>query len=252
MINGDLAYRNGHYEDAIQNWLKAAKIEIKNADLQRKLGFAYKKVAKYELAEKAFRSTLKLDPYDSGTFVEIDKIRIIYMDFEAARAICRQLIAANTGNVAVLALNGDLLMLEGAYESAEKTYRQALRLSSDTQTIQIKLAICLVAQGKKNAAQDVHNRLFPSENYDALVYVQIANYWKLLDEFEQADRFIQMALNLNPNDYSIQLSAAEFYISIGELNSAEIRLKKLLTEHPHNLSLKKSPGARMAASEQGR
>ena len=237
---GNKEYKNAEYKKSIEVWKEALEIDFNNALVFRKIAKSYKKMANYELAEKSFNAAIDTDPDDIEAQVEIAKLRILLSDFNRAHEICNRLIGSNHTNAEIISLNADLLMIKSEYIESEIAYREAIQRSPDMDEFKVKLSICLLAQNKKEDALDIVSELKLSNATSPHLLLSLALFYRLIDDIEQADKYIEMLLSRSEMDYSLQLSAADHFVSTGRLDRAESILQKMLKSDLASISVKKS------------
>jgi len=69
--------------------------------------------------------------------------------------------------------------------------------------------------------------------------LQIANYWKLQDNMEKAELYIQKAIKLEPEDLSLKMKLARFYFNGRRYEDSRIIVEKLIVLSSENRPLKK-------------
>ena len=69
--------------------------------------------------------------------------------------------------------------------------------------------------------------------------LQIANYWKLQDNMEKAELYIQKAIKLEPEDLSLKMKLARFYFNGRRYEDSRVIVEKLIVLSSENRPLKK-------------
>lgn len=136
-----------HYAAAIDAWEKALKIHPDSPEIYRKIGKTYLLLAYPSRAEEAFKEVIRLRPDAWDALLELGKLRLLSLDMEGGEAIWKDL-RPQKNNPEIHVFHGDLLVLKGLLNEAEKAYRKSLEIDSTYQPALIKMATCFLAQGK--------------------------------------------------------------------------------------------------------
>lgn len=78
------------------------------------------------------------------------------------------------------------MILEDRPEDAEDAYKSAAGKSLNNEIVLIKLAVCYLSQGKDGMAQQTFERATANATESTDVLLQIANYWKLKGDMDNA------------------------------------------------------------------
>lgn len=221
-----------NYSSAIQKWEKAIEITPNDAALLKKIGNAYLHLADWQRALKAYKDALAWLPHDTEILLCVGKIHLLQMDIKAAEQAWEQLKDAPYKNSSLYVFHGDLLVIKQNLYLAELDYRQALTIDQNNFAALIKLATCLLAQEKKEAALEMYSRLDAMHPEEASILVQMANYWMLSGDYKRAELLCLKAMEIDSKDLHLRYKLAELYYGAEQYDKAIGVLEGRATENP--------------------
>lgn len=269
-LKGDTLYSQGKYEQAVTTWSRLLKKKSAYPELYEKVGLAFLKLADWKNARKYFEKARLMLPQVHGidlqlTRIDLELIRIDLLsgDLLGAEKRCLKLLKLNENMADDPEFNtvyGDLMVLSGNLKRAETYYRKAHLTDPTSARYALKMAICLVSQGRGEDAGTFFELAKAASDNSPELLVQMAEYFILLKEYDRAENYLNRALEMNPHDPELKIRGAKFYFFMGKLESAEILLADLLESQQDNivfkkmladiyLSLKRMPDAEKIISE---
>lgn len=235
---GDVAYEQGDFISAVAYWLDARTIQNAQAVINTKIGRAYMRLADFNLAKSAFEEALIEQPDNWRLKLEIAKIQILNLDFEAAKSIGES-IKEHVNEPAVHVLHGDLMMLGQKYDMAEKAYKKTLKIRPNDNAAQVRLAICYLFQNKDLLAEEIYWELAAQNPSSPEVLIQMGKYWKIKGDIDKAEEFIKQAALNSPNDLAYKRELAEFYYEAEMYAKAYSTLDAMHQKNPSNRYINK-------------
>jgi len=227
-------YSSQHYREALATWKQALTMRPDDVGILQKIGETYMRLAEISNAEEIFKKAVKIKPDALGTWLELGKIRLISWDVASAQDICNRFWQQLRKSSAGYVFRGDIRMLKNDLYEAGLDYRQALEIDPKNQPALGRLAICLLGQEKRGDAEKVYETLagLKPENADTLI--QMANFWKLANDLDQAEQQYRKAVEFEPGDLGLKMALAEFYVDTEQNDKAMLLLKKMLNVSSDN------------------
>lgn len=122
------------------------------------------------------------------------------------------------------------------YAEAEKYYKEALKYDYEPARTYAMLANVLKEQGKEEeAVQYLHKgyELYPN---DAVMLVELINYYLLGGEPEKAEKYLDAAIQQDPNNASFYRAKGSLYEKMGEPKRAVEMYEKALSIDPKDFA----------------
>ena len=172
------------------------RLRRSEADLRKAVGFftqATQLDPRYALAWSELSSAWTLL---SGAFLEGAAARDAYVK---ARAAADRALALAPDLAAAHNARGDLLQsADFDWRGAEAEFRRALELAPNDAEAKVNLSIKLAAYGELDHALDLTQQVLETEPLRADGYKWLANYLLGLQRFDEAERAINKAIELQP------------------------------------------------------
>ncbi|NDY73814.1 tetratricopeptide repeat protein [Desulfobacter hydrogenophilus] len=235
--NGDDAYTDSAYSQALQCWLNIPE-EDRTAVLCGKIGNAYLKLSNLDQAILFFEMALKKNPLNMEIQKQIIRILLLKGNMAKAEKMLSKLKSRAASEPDVLLLSGDLFLLKGDIERAKMDYTLAMDFSPGKIRPKIKLAICLVQQQKKIQAEKIITNVVFNQLEKTSDILLVADYHILANDTSKAEEFIQKAALTDPGNLDIKIRLYRFYRSNGMLVKATQYLKILVAQYPDNAGFK--------------
>ena len=235
---GNEHYARREFEQALIAWEKARSIQPDNANIYRKMGKAYVGLARVDEAAQSFYKAIEIAPGSQASWFELGKLQLAIRNVRAAEASW-EYIRKNKNDPYTYVFYGDLMVAKKELEDAVTAYRKALLLKSDLDIALVKLASCYFAQGKRDRAKSVFTAIASKNHTSSDVLFQMANYYKMADELENAEDYIVQAINAEPENLVLRNTLAEFYFEFGDYSQARTTIRKILSQAPQNRFAKK-------------
>ena len=234
---GDDAYTNKAYANALQHWLNISEKD-RSAALCGKIGDAYLKLSDFDQATLFFEMALKKNPLDMAVQKQVVRISLLTGNMVKAEKILSKLKDRAASDPEILVLSGDLFLLKGDLERAKMDYTLAMDFSPGKIRPKIKLAICLLQQQKKIQAEKIMTDVLPLPLKKTSDFMLAADYYILADDTSKAEEFIQKAVQTDPDNLDIKIRLCRFYRSTGMSAKAEQYLETLAAQYPNNAGFK--------------
>ena len=170
--------------------------QANNVDAHTNLGYALKKLGRYEEAEKILRMALDLDP---GCAESHNNYGTVLRDLRH-------------------------------FEQAAAAFREALKLKPKFVEAHNNLGHALFDMGKLEAAIAAFNRALEIRPDDLSSYINLAGLGERANRLDIAKPAIECGLKISPEDQSLHLIAAKCERREGQTKSATARLQNINLE----------------------
>jgi cellulose synthase operon protein C len=225
--NGDLAFARRDYGRAADIWKKFHAKNPDNMVVINRLGECYLKLGRPERALVFFEKAHTLRPDDTDTAVRLAQLYILTWQFDRAKQICNALEAVKTVHPGYFLVKADLSVMDGLPDVAEKFYRDAVISSKDALRALMKLAIFLKSQDRTSEAQEILAIVGKNSIQSSAVFLLLADFHLLDNDFDTAESFILQAVEMEPEDLGLRQHLVQFYIGAGKYARARQLLETL-------------------------
>lgn len=236
---GDSLFLEKKYSEAIDVWGKALAVNNNAVNLHYKSGLACMQLENYIKAEQFFKKNVELKPDDWNAWIKLGCIRLFFGDASSAQEIWDTIPVDRQKKSDATIFHGDLLLLRRQLENAEQAYRKAIGDNEHSREGLAKLAVCLLAQGRHDEAEELFNRLDSQNISEAKVLIQMANYCKLSGKPLMAERYYLEALKDEPSGVSSRINLALLYESDSQKEKALEVLRPVIDRININRPMKK-------------
>ena len=191
------AVKNGNYGAAVDYAERAAQAAPNDPQLWFLLGYAARLDGKYQLAADSYSRGLRLNPSSLDGMSGLAQTYSNMGKTEEAEGLLNQVLSADPKRVNDAVMLGELLMRSGDYNSALNVLGRAERTQPGTR----------------------------SELLMALSYQH-------LKQFDQANHYLALAKQRDPNNPEVQRSMAGYYRETGNYPAAIAALKSIRNPRP--------------------
>ncbi len=231
----------GNITHALKVLLKVKTLQPDNVVINRWLADIYDKQGHREAANAIYKHLIKVDNTNAREYyANIARSYLNVMDFAAATAAAKQVVAHTPRNPEGHQLLAEIAKQSRDFETSINSLRQAVRLRPDAVDICIKLAETLKLSGKPQEAIVQYWRCWElSTNVDDklnLVKPLSEVYYELGKRGEFEEKLKQMA-KVDTTYVGAVLALSEFYRLEGELANARFQLARALDRERGNPEL---------------
>jgi tetratricopeptide (TPR) repeat protein len=191
------ALKQGNHALAVSLAQRAAQAAPNDAQLWILLGYAARLNHQYPLSVDAYNRGLRLKPSNVDGMSGLAQTYGVMGKTGEAMSLLKQVIAANPRRVDDSLLLGELLMRSGDYAGALNYFRRAEQIQPQTRS-EVLLALC----------------------------------YQRLKQFDQANRYLEMAKHRSPDNPEVQRSLAGYFLETGNYEEAIAALKSIRKPRP--------------------
>jgi tetratricopeptide (TPR) repeat protein len=191
------ALKNGQYAVAVDYAQRAANAAPNDPQLWFLLGYTARLAGKSQLSVEAFNHGLKLDPSSLDGISGLAQTYARMGKNDEAEKLLIQVLAANPKRTTDAGILGELYLHEGQYDKSLAVLGRAEQYQPDARTELLMAIAC-----------------------------------EKLKQFDQADRYLEMAKKRAPNNVEVLRSLAGFYRETGNYPAAISTLKGIARKDP--------------------
>ena len=194
------AFKEGRYQEAVDEYIKAIELDSESADLHHELGLAYMKLGDRAKAIEAFKEAIRLRPgwaeahYDLGrAYYELGQYELAATSFEEAIRLEPDFFEA-------LISLGNTYQHSGLHVRSVEVLRKAVLLRATNVDAKCALASALILSGEPRDAATVLEEATRLSPQSALVYSTLGQAYRLLGKYQEALEALRQALRISPED----------------------------------------------------
>ncbi|MCD6319688.1 MAG: tetratricopeptide repeat protein [Candidatus Desulfofervidaceae bacterium] len=193
---GDSYLREGKYIPALQELLKAVKLDPQNPDIHLELGLAYMGRGNLSTAESEFKKALQLRPNYAAVYNNL----------------------------------GLLYLRQKKWQQAEKSFKKALDIATypTPEVAYTNLGSCYVLQHKYTQAEGTFRSALEINPRYLPAYVGLGGLWETLNQQDKALKVYQQGIYYIPDAATLYFRMAMIYLNKGERPKARECLEKTI------------------------
>jgi eukaryotic-like serine/threonine-protein kinase len=225
---------SGKKEQAIKALETAITINPYHWVNHGQLGYAHISLADYQKAAAAFRKSIELEPENSVSHNDLGAAYLLDGRYEEA-ALAFQKALALQANPDTYTNLGLALAYTGKHAEAVPMFEKAVQLRPERELYVGNLADGYLWTGQKAKAAATYRRAIELAQKDlevnprsARTKSRLAFFYAQTGQHDRARRFIEQALQLNPEDHTIMTYEAVIHGAAGRMPEAMAALRKAL------------------------
>jgi tetratricopeptide (TPR) repeat protein len=182
---------------------RAVELNENNPAVHIGLGMIYSGRGEYENAVDAYREAIKIDPEDVESVLRLGRLYVDMGAFDKAEFYFRNAMKMRPDYWRCYSSLGAFYYFNGEYDSAIVQYNLGLQLAPANQNLLMGLAGMFWLKEDFTRAIDIYEKilLINPENANVITNMGTANYY--LGNFKEAVRYYKQDLQLRPDQYRI-------------------------------------------------
>ncbi len=268
---GSEAYQREQYQEAIERYQQALEFDPNSASVLRDLGWAYWKMARWDLCEKTWKRyekahpgqpesynlltqlyllrgsykaaidsathSLKLLPDQSTEKLKLAKALFRDGQFERARNYARNLAAQYPVNLSIQYFWGEILMQYHDFKRGKVQWRKVLDLGSDSSRAQYYWLRSLYELGEYDLALKEAKRMIGRQGPKQLIIQFLAEDAVIREDKAEAIRWYELLVHHFSERPSYLIELSRLYRETGHATSAHRVLESARAKHPNHLEI---------------
>jgi len=212
---------------ALKEYQTLVTLDGKSVENHLILGRLYRVAGQPQKAESEFRASLKVNPNSDEAVSNLVYLYAEQGSLSEARKLVES-IPANARTAGMYASLGFAYEHQRQFGEAAKAYQQAVGLEPDNSDYRRGWAQTLLSDGQLAPALQQFKTIVQQEPDDAHSILQIAQIQQRMGLFTDAERSLQQASQLLPNNIEIAYRFAELYEAEGKNEQAAQQLRGVL------------------------
>lgn len=256
--SGDRYFKEGKYDEAVSEYVKASRFDAENEHVIRQLGLAYYQLGKYQDAFQLLSKAEQSKPSDRDVKLVVGQLYL--KDHRPDQAIreAQAVLAAQPKDTAALQLLASAYLNQKDFTKAVETYGRLVELSPNAADAHSDLGVALMAARRlpearkefeaalslapddvRAGTQIVNLDLLAGRTDDALAHIQkqiatagrkpklllvMASVQASRGDVASAEKTYREAVSLDQGHTEARLALADFYVRAGNLGQAALTL----------------------------
>jgi len=219
--SGDSYFKDQKYQEAVSEYVKAARFDANNQHLVRQLGLSYYKLGDLNNAFRYLSKAEQLEPSDWDVKLAVGQLYLMGHKPDQALREAQAVLASQPTNGPALDLLGSAYVNQGDFTKAIETYRRLVELSPNASNWHSALGVALMAgQQTAEARKEFETALsLAPGNVDA--GIQLVNLDLLAGRTDDALAHIQKQIAAAGRKPKLLLVAASVQAARGDSTGAE-------------------------------
>lgn len=228
------AQHQGDQENAIRAFQKSIQHDPRNPLAYQALGDILRLSGRVEEAIKSYLKGLSLAPNDKALLNNIAVAELLLNRVEQVALYCDRLLKLESHHPDGLAKKAWAILRQGKAEQAKIFISQSLSIKSDSAFAWTVLGDCHRQLQEYEAALHAFRHVLSLEPGSLDARTNLAILYTALSKGENAKLFLEDALNLNPHYVPAWIAWAQYCRAIGDLAEAEKAIQHALQLEPNN------------------
>lgn len=160
------------------------------------------KIRSFEELEEAIvqaKAEVQADPTNVEAYSHLGRLLFMDRKYPDAEMALNQALSLNKKHLPSLVSLADLLRLRYQFEEGEKILKRALRVASDNVDVKLLEAKFKIDRMDFEAARNIYKNILEENGVSPEALCGLAELFYWLNRYEDAERFIQECLHLEPN-----------------------------------------------------
>ena len=197
-ITGEIAFEQGQYEEAINNFEKAIRLNDKDRYSNYGLGLSYSRQEKYKDALKYYNKAIQLGLQDSNVYNDLGETYFeLERNYEAISAF-KKATLLDPQNATALHNLGFVYDEMLRYNDAINAFNKALKIDPKDLEAYKGLGSVYCEKKKYSEAIEACNKALQIDPKDAEAYNCLGSIYCMMKEYNDAISAFQKALAINP------------------------------------------------------
>jgi len=208
---GLLFFERKDWDNAVQEFSEALKIDPNYKDAYFKRGDSYNEKKDYDRAIADFTQAIKLDPNDKLAYKNRGNAYFDKQDYDSAFADYNQAIRIDPNYPNVYNNRGNVYRKKGDYDRALADYNQAIKLDPNFLIAYLNRGSVYYDKGDDDRAIADFTQVIKLDPNYAVAYKNRGNAYHFKNEYDSAIADYNQAIKLDPNDASAYFSRGNAY-----------------------------------------
>ena len=197
---GEAKLKEGHYEQAIEEFKKAIELDPDSADAHYSLGVAYLKTGARVEALDHLREAIRLRPDWVEAHYSLARAYYDFGDYKSAATSFEEALRLKPDFFAAMLELGATYQHSGLHTKSVEVLRRAVLLQPDHIDAKTFLGRALLLSAQPQEAVEVLEQSVRLSPENALAYSMLGESYRSLGKFQEAQNALNQALGISPED----------------------------------------------------
>lgn len=238
---GNIARDERNYVRAEGAYLRAQSLKTGDARAIYGLGNLYSDQQRWEEAERAYRTAMKMEPSSPESYIALSFVLTqpipandLSERYEEAERIARRAIQLNSGNALAHDQLGVALELRGMIEEeTENSYRKAIQLDGASALSYAHLGRLLNRKGRTRESADAYSSAVRLA-VDVPTMILVADVMQSQQRYTESEQLLRRAVTQDPRNPTALMLLGRALTTRKAFDEAEKVLKKSTDVSPHS------------------
>ena len=217
-----IKFQEKAYDESLELARKAYNIEKVQYTILSQLGKAYYMNGYYDSAVFCLERVEIFKPASTEEQYFLAAAKVGAGNFSDAKVVANKLYNSDPNNSDYNVLMGNVNFGLGAYDKAMENYNKAIELSPESKYIYSNIANNYIKLGESEKAIDyIDKGVAATEGREKISFLVLkGNYYKSIDDLENAEKTFNEAFDIQPNNVSVIVNQAAVLIDMEKYESA--------------------------------
>lgn len=231
---GCIAAMRQQWQEAIDSFTQASKLNPNYADPCNNLGNVYLNLGEYDKALPYFEQTLALNPKHENALNNLGNVHKAKNELEQAQLHFEQVLDLNPNHPEALNNLGIVYIEQQNYLPALEAIQKALSIAPKFPEAKLNLGICLMQLERYQQAKQALESAVQLDPNLWEIHYNLALVAQFLAETSQAITHFQRVIELHPNHVASLYYLAKSYRQMGQTEDALNFYERILHLEPNN------------------
>ncbi|MBI2844485.1 MAG: tetratricopeptide repeat protein [Armatimonadetes bacterium] len=223
-------YEDGNYDRAIDLYVRALEMDVRNSEALEGLGQSYAALSNWEGAARAFEQFVEVEPACPFSHYLFGHALGALGRHDKALSELRRALSLGYRSGEIHSAIGYSLHMIGDIERALQSYVRALELDPDDTTTLFNYGKALVARGDYPAARRVLKQAVDVDPDDGQAWIALGEVYEDLAEWDLALLAYERAIDLDPASTDARCLAAHAHLMLDQLDEAENEYRRVVLQ----------------------
>ena len=224
----------GEFNEALNSAIKLVKTHEKNIEYLKLLGGIYHGLQQYGLAIKMFERALKINDRDFQALSNLANSLKETHQYADAESYYKKSLSIQANQPDALTNYGLLMQVNAQLDEAINLHKKALQLAPAHTIALYNLAYALDEKGENETSLHIYYKVIELVPHHIRALCDIARILSKMEQAEKALPYLQLAMEINPNDEHIHLNFGIVHRTMGNFDLAEYSFNETTRINPKN------------------
>jgi len=233
----------GRYQDEIESYKQAIRIEPDYADAYINLGNTYYEIGRYQDAAESYKQAIRIEPDNAKAHYNLGVSYKALGRWQDAVETYNQAIRIKPDYADAYISRGVAYYKLGRYQDAIESYKQAITIMPDCAEAHYNLGVAYAELGRWQDAIESYKQAIRINPDDAKAHYNLGVSYEALDRYQDAVETYKQVIRIKPDYADAYYNLGVTYCKLGRYQDAvepykqAIRIKPDFVLAHHNLGI---------------